>query len=288
MGGESLTQRRKGAKGEEGRRRREQEIVTRGNVFILFSKNSRILVFQRWTASADIDPDSIKICDWRLIGEGLKSEVSVARQRVENHEDMIILVPWHELNPGLYSVTIGRGPEFMFGVLTPDEEEFWNSVLKGHPDYWQAHNHLGGLLYMRGDFNGAYPHFLKAVQINPQNPESRNNLGLALQKRGDLDGAIEQYKDALKIVDSGVIAANLGNAYEQANKLDDAVEAYRRAIALDGSIAPAHCNLGYVLMQQGEIDEAIKEFRKTVELDPTMPQGKGDLEEALRLKGGKD
>ncbi len=96
MGGESLTQRRKGAKGEEGRRRREQEIVTRGNVFILFSKNSRILVFQRWTASADIDPDSIKICDWRLIGEGLKSEVSVARQRVENHEDMIILVPWHE------------------------------------------------------------------------------------------------------------------------------------------------------------------------------------------------
>ncbi len=171
---------------------------------------------------------------------------------------------------------------------TPDEEEFWNSVLKGHPDYWQAHNHLGGLLYMRGDFNGAYPHFLRAVQINPQNPESHNNLGLALQKRGDLDGAIEQYKDALKIVDSGVIAANLGDAYEQANKLDDAVEAYRRAIALDGSIAPAHCNLGYVLMQQGEIDEAIKEFRKTVELDPTMPQGKGDLEEALRLKGGKD
>jgi hypothetical protein len=26
----------------------------------------------------------------------------------------------------------------------------------------------------------------------------------------------------------------------------------------------------------------------SVELDPTMPQGKGDLEEALRLKGGKD
>jgi hypothetical protein len=43
--------------------------------------------------------------------------------------------------------------------------------------------------------------------------------------------------------------------------------------------------MGYAMMQEGKTDEAIACFMKCIEFDPTMPQGRADLAQALRLKG---
>jgi Flp pilus assembly protein TadD len=214
-------------------------------------------------------------------------DVPVNKMPVANHPDMMMLVPNAPLNAGLYSISIGSQPDYQFGVSTPNEEDFWNTVLAKRSDCWQAHNHLGGLLYMRGDINGAYFHFAKAVEINPQNCESNNNLGLALSELGKKEEAIHEFEIAVKLQDDTAIETNLANTYLEVKKYDDAIRAYRNAIQLCPQNASAHCNLGWVLMRQGKVDDAIVEFRRTVELDPNMAQGKSDLEQALRVKGNK-
>ena len=165
------------------------------------------------------------------------------------------------------------------------EETLWSATLAKNPNSWQAHNHLGAALYMRGDVKGAYPHFAAAVRLKPENPESHNNLGLALSLFGQMDEAIRQYETAVAIKDDTAMRTNLANAYAQVKNYEKAIENYKKAIALNDTNASAHCNLGFAYMQIGKIDEAIPEFMRTIEVDPQMPQGRADLAQALRLKG---
>jgi len=165
------------------------------------------------------------------------------------------------------------------------EKTLWSATLAKNPKSWQAHNHLGAALYMEGNWKAAYPHFLAATQLKPENPESHNNLGLALALYGRLDDAIHQYETAVSIKEDSAMETNLANAYAQANRPEDAIRIYKKAIAMGPGNASAHCNLGYMLMKEGRVDEAITEFIHTVELDPRMPQGWGDLLQAIRIRG---
>jgi Flp pilus assembly protein TadD len=249
-----------------------------------------LLVFEKWVADPKADISAIVIDDLRHVGETPMPHVSVVTRRVENHPDMVMVVPNQPLDAGLYSVSVKAGvdvPEYGFGVETPDPVAFWKSVVQDHPTIWQAHNHLGATLYMDGDVKDAYPQFLKATQLNPQNPESHNNLGLALGYLGKTDEAIKQFELAVKIKDDPAIETNLANAYEQVKRYDDAIRTYRHAIQLNPNNTTAHCNLGFVLMQEGKVDDAIREFEKTLKLDPNMPPAQTGLQQALGLKANK-
>jgi tetratricopeptide (TPR) repeat protein len=165
------------------------------------------------------------------------------------------------------------------------EKTLWSATLDKNPITWQGHNHLGAALYMEGNWRAAGPHFLRATQLKPENPESHNNLGLYYSMEGDMPDAIKQYETAVGIKDDSAMRTNLANAYEQTKQFDRAIENYKHAISLQDGNASAHCNMGYALMQEGKIDEAIPEFMRTIELDPHMPQGPTDLAQALRMKG---
>src|SRR5581483_6117780 len=148
------------------------------------------------------------------------------------------------------------------------EGTLWQATLDKNPFSWQAHNHLGAWLYMHNDWRGAAPHFLKATQLKPENPESHNNLGLTYAQNGEMDKAIEQYRIAVGIKDDSAMRTNLANAYEQTGQFDEAIKNYKQALAMNNDNASAHCNMGYALMRQGRVDDAIPEFMKTIELDP--------------------
>ena len=57
-----------------------------------------------------------------------------------------------------------------------DPEKVWKDDLKVYPDSWQAHSHMGALLYARGDMDGAYAHWQKCVELVPYLYEVHNNL----------------------------------------------------------------------------------------------------------------
>jgi tetratricopeptide (TPR) repeat protein len=166
-----------------------------------------------------------------------------------------------------------------------DEETYWTAVLAKNPNCWQACNHLGSVFYMRGDFHGAFSLFLKAAQLNPENPESHNNLGLAYSRFSMNEPAIKEYQSALAIKDDSAMCTNLANAYEEAGRYPEAIGEYKHAVQLSPENASAWCNMGYTLMRMGKIDDAIPCFMKVIEIDPGMPQGRSNLKQALRMLG---
>jgi tetratricopeptide (TPR) repeat protein len=182
---------------------------------------------------------------------------------------------------------------FWQAEIYESEESLWSATLAKNPYTWQGHNHLGAALYMRQDIKDAFPHFLKATELKPENPESHNNLGLAYAYFAEInkdprmmDKAIEQYRIAVHIKDDTSMDTNLANAYEQVKDFPDAIAMYHHALDLNPGNASAHCNLGYALMQVGQIGPAIEEFIKAMEIDPVnMPQSRLDLNEALKLEG---
>jgi Flp pilus assembly protein TadD len=166
-----------------------------------------------------------------------------------------------------------------------DEGTLWSATLEKNPNTWQGHNHLGAWLYMNGDIKGAFPHFLKATQLKPENPESHNNLGLAESYFGMKDEAIKEYETAVGIKDDSAMDTNLANAYEQSGRYAEAIKTYRHALEIGPTNSSAWCNLGYALMKVGRVDEAITCFMKTMEIDRNMSPARGDLIQALRLRG---
>jgi tetratricopeptide (TPR) repeat protein len=166
-----------------------------------------------------------------------------------------------------------------------NEETLWSATLAKNPYTWQAHNHLGAALYMEGKIKEAFPHFLKATQLKPENPESHNNLGLVYSYFGMKDDAIREYELAVRIKDDSAMDTNLANAYEAVKRFPDAIKTYKHALEINPDNASAWCNMGYALMVEGKIDEAIPCFMKAIELDPGMPQGRSDLNQALRARG---
>jgi tetratricopeptide (TPR) repeat protein len=165
------------------------------------------------------------------------------------------------------------------------EGTLWSATLAKNPNSWQAHNHLGAWLYMNQDIRGAFPHFLKATQLKPENPESHNNLGLAESYFGMKEEAIKEFQIAVTIKDDSAMDTNLANAYEEQGRYKEAIDEYKHAIEISPTNASAWCNMGYALMRVGDIDAAIESFIKAIEYDPGMPQGRTDLNQALRIRG---
>jgi len=165
------------------------------------------------------------------------------------------------------------------------EEALWSATLAKNHNTWQGHNHLGAAQYMRGDIKDAFPNFLAATQLKPENPESHNNLGLAYSYYKNMPAAIQQFETAVMIKDDSSMETNLANAYEEVGRFPDAIKTYNHALKLNPDNASAYCNMGYALMKVERVKDAIPCFMKTIELDPTMPQGRTDLSQALRMLG---
>jgi Flp pilus assembly protein TadD len=245
----------------------------------------KILVFEKWLSDPVANVNSIVILDWRSIGEHPMLQICASSKPVGGESDMTMIIPDQPMNQGLYTVEIGsRAHDYQFGVQTPDIASYWEEVLKERPTSWQAHNHFGAIMYMQGNTEAAYRHFIEAVHLNNTNPEIHVNLGLALDRMGKANAAIEQFGTAVQLANDSAIYTDLGNVYLEVKRYSDAVKAYQHAIQLNADIAPAYCNLGYALMQQGKVDDAILEFRKAVEIDPNLSQAQTNLNEALHRK----
>jgi tetratricopeptide (TPR) repeat protein len=72
-------------------------------------------------------------------------------------------------------------------------------ALQIKPDYAEAHNNLGNVLFQKGNVDEAIIQLQQAVQITPDNAKAHNNLGNALLKKDRIDEAIAHYQMALQI-----------------------------------------------------------------------------------------
>jgi tetratricopeptide (TPR) repeat protein len=138
----------------------------------------------------------------------------------------------------------------------------------------EAHDNLGGILWLQKDLAGALKEFQTAVDCNPNLASARNNLGIALLYHvHDLDGAIAQFHSAVALRPAFALAHfNLGKSLATKQDFAGAEPEFRKAIAVDPSMAAAHVDLGLALaIRNGRLSpEARSEMQKGLKLDPDL------------------
>ena len=108
------------------------------------------------------------------------------------------------------------------------------------------------------------------VRNNPDDAKAHATLGLAYYNAGRHQEAIESYRQAIRINDSGYIAAvawcGLGMCYGDfvasgLGKHQEAIGAFQNALSVDPNMDGAHCGLGLVYVLVNDKNRAIEQYK---------------------------
>jgi len=140
-----------------------------------------------------------------------------------------------------------------------------------------THYNLGNALFKKGRLDEAIPHYEKALQLRPDDPDARCSLGAVLFRKGQFEQASAQWQKALSIQpDNAEIHTALGLVALRRGLLREAIGHYEKAVeALRPSPAAAN-NLAWILSTWP--DASFRDGPRAVEL----------ARQAVQLSEGKN
>ncbi len=135
------------------------------------------------------------------------------------------------------------------------------------------------LLNFRGDVDGAYDCFTRAMKYDPGLVDSYVNLGVVMEIRRNFIKAIELYDEAIRIAPNFHMPwFNKGNCYRETGELDKALECFKKATDLNPDFFNSWLNKGVVLMMSGKYKKAYKSFNRALELNPGDPRAQWGID----------
>ncbi len=144
-----------------------------------------------------------------------------------------------------------------------------------HPQDWRYY-YLRGMCYERDkNWAPAEADFLKALKLNPDNPQVLNYLGYSWIDQGvHLDEALDMIKKALAWDPSdGYVVDSLGWAYYRLARFDEAVHTLEQAVQLRPSDPAINDHLGDAYWRAGRKLEAGFQWTIAADLDPNSDIG---------------
>ena len=172
----------------------------------------------------------------------------------------------------------------------------WTDALKKNDNSWQAHNHMGAVIFSearsRAGVNEAkmaqaMVHFKRAVELNPKNPEVHNNYGLTLAHYGRWDEALAEYREAVRIKGEVVaIRQNYISALVTTGNYNAALEQAEIMIKENPHDGGAYGLYAQILINIGNLSEARIAVEKALELNPRDKSARQMLNE-IRVKQSK-
>lgn len=152
--------------------------------------------------------------------------------------------------------------------------------------------HVGQAYVLLNDNLDADKWTLRAVEMDPKNPDAWYGLGRIRYTEQRFSDALSCFQRVLSLVPKSVKAENnLGLTYEALNNVDSAKAAYRQAIAWQNEGPAAErsdqplLNLGTVLVHQGQLAEAEPLLVQAATLSPDNPRTHEQLGHLFLQKG---
>lgn len=138
-----------------------------------------------------------------------------------------------------------------------------------HPGDWRFY-YVRGISYERaGQWPKAEKDFLKALDLNPQQPQVLNYLGYTWVDQGThLQEALKMIKEAVSSNPSdGYVVDSLGWAYYKLGRIDEAVKTLEQAVQLRPDSAEVNDHLGDAYWRAGRKLEARFQWNIAAEMD---------------------
>lgn len=199
------------------------------------------------------------------IGDQEDAKTEFARAKELSNQELTVMRTKGDNNWGLELKNQGR---------TADAATAFRRALAEDPNFCEAHDNLGSVLWLGSDVAAAMAEFQAAVHCNPQLASARNNLGMALLYNGhDIESAIVQFRAAVAGRPGfGLAHMNLAKTLAAKGALAEAEREFRNALAIDPRMAAAHVGLGLVLAAEKSqvTEEARAEIEEGLRLDPSL------------------
>lgn len=132
-----------------------------------------------------------------------------------------------------------------------------------------------GIAYERlKQWDKAEPNFVKALELNPDQPQVLNYLGYSwVDMNKNLDKGLEMIRKAVELrPDDGYIVDSLGWAYYRLGRFDDAVAELERATSLKAGDATLNDHLGDAYWRVGRKLEAGFQWNRALTLKPELAE----------------
>lgn len=156
-------------------------------------------------------------------------------------------------------------------VTTRDEAAEYAAATMGKPlDRSAALANAGWVAYQRGDYETAMNHYLRALEINPNDYIANNHLGGLYILFERKEEALERYTRAIRIDPTHPDAySNRGIVFWQMRRFDAARADYDKAIELDPDHANTFNKRGVLRRGQGDYAGARDDFTRAMALNPS-------------------
>ena len=166
--------------------------------------------------------------------------------------------------------------------------DLWTHALAVTQNNFVAEDSLGGALVDLGRTDEAYPHFVRAAEIQPADPVAHCNVGAYLHQHGHPREAVAEYQLAVQLtVDARLRAttyANMGAAYRELGNLQQSQASFEQALRLNPNQFNAWLGMGLLAEQEGRLNDAAQDFSRSLQLRPTA-EGFFRIGQVLALTG---
>jgi len=166
-----------------------------------------------------------------------------------------------------------------------DEATLWRDTVAKNPTSWAAHNNLGQHYKRIGQFENAWRHLERAIQLRPHHERAYLGLAEILEMQGRLDEAEVHYRVAARHgADDISVLLRVANFYIRRHQPDTAMEFYLYILEREPDNYHANLNAGHVCMLRGDADTAEGHYRRAVTADPDSEQAREYLRRARQAQ----
>lgn len=162
-----------------------------------------------------------------------------------------------------------------------DAEVILKSILRVHPNNFDALQFSGIICAQRASYVEAEKYLRKALSIDPNVAPCVFNYAGVLCKLGRFQDAIDIYSKAAALAPNyAPIYSDRGNALYELQRYAEAIASYDKAIEQSSGFADAWVGRGNAALQLKRYDEAIEAFQKALNLQPNLANawlGRGNV-----------
>ena len=161
-----------------------------------------------------------------------------------------------------------------------DSRTLFMRTIQVTDDNWMIHNNLGVALGQEGAHREAGLHFLRSMEIRPDDAMAQGNLLLTVERMreggasvdADLLSAIARMLQRRRAEPSAADwPFNLGVLYRRLDEFDRAIMHFQDALRLQPGDAEACLRLGAAHQDAGEIEAAMASYRRALSLNSDDP-----------------